>query len=441
MHLVVIGAGPAGEAAARRARQLAASGSLRITLVEKDRAGGLCLNRGCIPSKTLLEHVRKSFESGRPVDWTNLQAEKERVVSGIREQLESTLARARVDLVQGEARFTGASQLSIQSNGGSARLTFDKAIVTAGTSIFFPPPLDRFRDELLDSDRVLELRETPKSAVVIGGGAVGLEFACLLNAAGAKVVVVELTDGVLPGEDAAVASALARSFEARGISIRTGMKVETLEKTADGWRVGLSDGESLACAHVLACAGRAPEPDRFDFDRAGIRVDGRRIVLDKRLRTTNPNVFAAGDGTFTTRLAHAAAAQGEVAAENALGGDARYDDRIVPRCLYAWPEVASVGEWKHEREAQGRPVKASRAFYRGSAKALTAGDSDGFVQIVSEPETKAILGAQIIGAHATELIHIVAVAMKAGLTTAQLGELTFAHPTLSEMIKEACRKA
>lgn len=437
MNIVIIGAGPAGEAAAKTARRLNANAT--IFLIEKEQPGGLCLNRGCIPSKTLLEHVHKRASDGKPIDWAQLQSFKSSVVGGIRTQLKSSLKTLKIQLIKGTARFTSPTTVDVASQTGNQSISFDKAIIATGTDAFFPPPLDGYKNEFLDSDKILETTQTPASLIVVGGGAVGCEFACLMNAAGSLVTIVELKEGLLPGEDPAVSAALARSFETRGIHVKTGAKVARVEKQPSRWSLTLSNDETITAEQVLVCVGRAPKYDSLDLDKAGIKAEKAGLVLDSHLKTTNANVYAAGDAA-TTRLAHAAASQGEVAAANALGGTATYDDRFVPRCLYSWPEVASVGAWKYQLEEKNQPVKASRAFFKGSAKALAANDADGFVQIVSDADSGKIAGAQIIGPHATELIHIFSVALKKEMTVKELSEVMFAHPTLSEVIKDAVRK-
>lgn len=436
-HIVIIGAGPAGEAAAKALRRLGGP-SLQITVVEKEKAGGLCLNKGCIPSKSLLEQVRKRSDMKLPISWADLQPWKTTVVDTLRTHLESTFKKLKINWINGTAQFKNASTLLISTKEGEKTLPFDKAIIATGTDAFFPPPFDALRSELLDSDKMLEIAQTPSSIIVVGGGAVGCEFACLLNAAGSRVTIIEMTEGLLPGEDAAVVSALTRSFEERGIAIKTGIKVDKAEKISNGWSLRLSDGSSLESDKVLVCVGRVPSVASLGLENAGIKAE-RMITINDEMQTTNPHIYAVGD-VAGTRLAHAAAAQAEAAAANALGGHQKYDDRFVPRCLYSWPEVASVGAWKHQFEKDNRPVKTARAFFQGSAKALAAEETEGFVQIVIDPANDHIAGAQIIGPHATELIHIFSVAMKKEMTAKELSEVMFAHPTLSEVIKEAAKK-
>ncbi len=440
MHLIIIGAGPAGEAAAKTARRLsdAASEPVAITIVEKDDAGGLCLNRGCVPSKALLEQVRKETDAGKPVDWDALQKFKSGVVGTLRGYLENSFKSAHIKTVKGQARFVDGHHVGVSSNGETTVLAFDKAIIATGTDIFLPAPLDQFHDQFLNSDRVLNITRTPKSVIVVGGGAVGCEFACLLHAAGAQVTIVELKETLLPGEDPAVAATLQRSFEQRGIQVRTQNRIVAAEKSNNTWKLALSQGDILEAEEVLVCVGRIPKHAALHVDAAGVRTEKGFLILNSALQTTNPDIYAAGDAA-TTRLAHAAAAQGEVAATNALGGNAVFDDSAVPRCLYSWPEVASVGAWKYQLEQANKPVKTARAFFKGAAKALAANEVDGFVQIVSEPDGR-IVGAQIIGPHATELIHIFSVALKAEMTTRELSEVMFAHPTLGEVARDAARK-
>jgi dihydrolipoamide dehydrogenase len=256
-----------------------------------------------------------------------------------------------------------------------------------------------------------------------------------LNAAGSKVTLVEMKDGLLPGEDPAIVRTLTQSFETRGIAVKTGVTVKNLSKKANGWDIELSNGEKLEADEMAACVGRYPDLKPLQPEKANIQIDGRTLKLNNHLQTTNPDVYAAGDVTLQTRLAHAASVQGEIAAKNALGGNEVFDGSLVPRCLYSWPEVASVGKWMSDVEN----AKTSRGFFKGSAKALAAGEADGFVQIVSDSHGK-ILGAQIIGPHATELIHIFSVALKAGLSLGDLSNVMFAHPTLSEVIKDAAKK-
>jgi dihydrolipoamide dehydrogenase len=479
--IVIIGGGPAGEAAAKTA----VSKGAEVTLIERDFLGGLCLNYGCIPSKTLLETVRKLHhlrtltksllpsqgegkdegETAVPLTptlrhplhrtsqwgttgvvpptligrggWQTLQKRKQEIVSGIRSNLQKHLQTLKVNVVSGQARFLSDHEISVSEKGADKSFSFDSAIIAGGTSAFFPPPLDQRRSDLLDSRSILALTEIPKSLLVAGGGAVGCEFACLFHELGTEVTIVEKTAGLLPGEDPNIISALRAAFESRGIRIFTDTTVTALEGGPRQWTATLGNGQTLSCEQTLVSIGRVPDTAGLGLDKAGVIGAPKGIAVNDRMQTNKPRIYAVGDITGTTRLAHAASAQGEVAATNACGGQAVYDGSLTPRCLYTWPEVASVGLWAYEAEAKQIPVKSQRSFFRGSATAMIEGETDGFFQVVSDKTSGKILGAQIIGPDATELIHIFSVALKAGMTTQDLRSVTFAHPSLAEGIKEA----
>ncbi|MBL0059257.1 MAG: dihydrolipoyl dehydrogenase [Elusimicrobia bacterium] len=441
--IVVIGGGPGGEAAAKRAAALGAE----VVLVERANLGGLCLNWGCIPSKVLLEggrlfhRLRASSSldgvSSVSLSWEKLQEKKRSIVGNLRSSLEQRLAQLKVRVVRGDARFQNERSLVVTGPEGSRELSFDAAVIATGSRPFFPPPFDRLTDQILDSDRVLSLPRVPQSLVVVGGGAVGLEFACLFQELGTRVTVVEKMAQILPGEEASVARLLRQSFEKRGMAVLTERTVATAEKAPDGWRLTLSGGETLSAEQVLVCVGRRPGLEGLGLEAAGVAVEGGRIAVNEFLQTSQPRLYAVGDVNGLSLLAHAAGAQGAAAVGHVFGEGGSYDPALVPRCLYTWPEVASVGEWSHSAQAKGLDLKAQRFFFQGSAKALADEDTEGLIQILSEKKTGRLLGAQIIGPHATELIHIFSVALKASMTVKDLHGVIFAHPTLAEGVREA----
>lgn len=441
--VVVIGAGPGGEAAAKR---LAEAGA-QVTLVERAALGGLCLNWGCIPTKILLEGGRlihrartSSSLSGAAslsVDWEKLQEKKRSLVDFFRTSLDQRLAQLRVRVVRGTARFLSDRTLSVTSPHGVDMIPFEAAVIATGSRPFFPPPFDGLTESLLDSDRVLGLETVPRSLTVVGGGAVGLEFACLFQELGAHVTVIEKKMQILPGEEASVSRFLQKSFEKRGMKIITDCTVNKADKGTDGWRLVLSSGESLSPEHVLVCVGRVPGTSDLGLDAAGVLVEGGRIAVNNHMQTSRSHIYAVGDVNGLSLLAHAAGAQGSVAAGHLRGESTAYEAALVPRCLYTWPEVASVGEWTHSASLKNVEVKAQRFFFQGSPKAMAADETEGFMQILSEKDGGRLLGAQIIGPHATELIHLFSVALNAKQTADQLRRVIFAHPTLAEGIREA----
>lgn len=421
-----------------------------MTLVEKDHAGGVCLNRGCIPSKTLLSIGKKYYElknsaafssaaaqvSAQSV-WDEMKREKNRVIQQLRGDLEKSLKLSGVKIVQGEAKFSSQKSFQIRAAGGNSEAIFDKAIVAVGSAPFFPPPTNQFLDQVLDSDRIFEIERVPKSIAIVGGGAVGCEFACLFNALGTEVSIIEKTGGLIPGEDAMVVQALRKSYEARGIKVIDSVTITQLNFLNGGWDIALSTDTRLKAEQLLVCAGRRPDFKNIEPEKAGIKLNARGIETSNQLQSSNPDVYFAGDVTGLSLLAHAGAVQGECAAKNALGGSQAYDGSLVPRCLYSWPEVASVGAWKEQAEASGIPVKGQRFFFQASGRALADHQTEGFIQILSHKETDKIIGAQIIGPSATEIIHIAALAIHKQMTRAELAEVIFAHPTFSEGIRNA----
>ncbi|MBI4396173.1 MAG: dihydrolipoyl dehydrogenase [Elusimicrobia bacterium] len=444
-NIVIIGAGPGGEAAAKRAAKKGA----QVTLVEKRDLGGLCLNRGCIPSKTLLEagrllkHVRaaSSYMDGHEaarVRWEALQKKREAVVTSLRAALTQNLSRLGVRVVSGEARFADERTILVRSQNGEEKLAFDAAVVAAGSEPFFPEPFPSLKDEVLDSDKALELSHVPARLVIVGGGAIGCEFACLYHELGSRVTLVEKMPALLPGEDAAVVRVLRTSFEKRGIQVLTETTVESAARGADGWSCRLSNGTTVAADDLLVCVGRRPAFGGLELERANVRTEKGRVPVNEFMQTSQPRIYAVGDVNGISLLAHAASAQGDAAVDHILGENHPYSNGLVPRCLYTWPEVASVGEWVYSAEAKGTDVRAQRFFFQASAKAMADDETEGFLQVVSEKkEGGRVLGAQIVGPHATELIHIFSVAIQGGFSAEALRNVIFAHPTLSEGVREA----
>jgi dihydrolipoamide dehydrogenase len=444
VRLVVIGAGPGGEAAAKRA---ASAGAL-VTLVEKGDLGGLCLNRGCIPSKALLEGgrlLRRVRAAGAvltgtaALDWTALQKKKARLVEDLRSALAGNYKRLGVKVLQGVARFTSPNAAVVEGPGGAETIAFDAAVLATGSAPYFPEPFGTLRGDILDSDGALALPAVPSRLLVVGGGAVGCEFAGFFQELGSRVTLVEMKDQLLPGEDAAVVRVLQGAFERRGMAVVLGAKVTRARRDGGLWRCEFSQGAAWEGEEVLVCVGRRPALDGLGLTEAGIVLKEGRPGVDEFLRTSVPTIYAVGDVNGLSLLAHAAARQGETAADHALGKNPPpYDNSRVPRCLYTWPEVASVGDWTYTAQARGVDVQARRFFFKGSPKALAEDDGDGFLQILAEKSgDRRILGAQIVGPHATELIHVFSMALEAGMTVDRFRRVIFAHPTLAEGVREA----
>ncbi|MDO8804721.1 MAG: dihydrolipoyl dehydrogenase [Elusimicrobiota bacterium] len=451
--VIVIGSGPGGYPAALRLKELGAE----VCMVEAWDLGGTCLNRGCIPSKAFLdtghrvhafEGLRKLLKDGCGVDfspamldWEKVKARRAEVIAKLRGSLEKLFQAKKIEVIRGKAAFSGPGEITITGPQGEiSKKTYDAAILAAGTRPSFPPPFKDFYVELTDSDRVFDLPRLPKSMLIVGGGVIGLELACFFNAVGVEVGVLELLPDILAGEDPQVIRALRASFEKRGVKFHLGKKTAGIE-ISDGFKtVELEDGTKLQAEEIFVGTGRAADLTGMGLETIGLAWDRRGVKADAGMRTSAPNVFAVGDVNGISLLAHSASRQGEIAAENIMGANQAFDANIVPRCLYAWPEVGSVGLNKAQAEARGFTVKTARAFHLGIGRAMAADETEGFVQLVFNAGDETVLGAQLVGGPATELIHVLALAVKLKLKRNDLREIIYAHPTMAEAIHEALHK-
>ena len=450
--VIVIGSGPGGYPAALRLKELGAE----VTVIEAWDFGGTCLNRGCIPSKAFLDtgHRAHAFEGLRKLlkadsgvnfspamlDWEKVKTRRADVILKLRGSLEKLFQAKKIEVLRGKAAFSGPDEVTITGPQGEIKRTFDAAILAAGTRPSFPPPFRDFHSELTDSDRVFDLPRLPKSLLIVGGGVIGLEFACFFNAVGVEVDVLELLPDILPGEDPQVTRAVRASFEKRGVKFHLGKKTSRLEISGGLKTVELEDGAKLQAEEILVGAGRAADLTGMGLEAIGLAWDRKGVKADAGMRTSAANIYAVGDVNGISLLAHSASRQGEIAAENIMGGNRAFDAGIVPRCVYAWPEVGSVGLNKAQAEAKGLTVKTARSFYLGIGKAVATDETEGFAQLVFDAADETVLGAQLVGGPATELIHVLALAVKLKLKRADLKEIIYAHPTMAEAIHEALHK-
>ena len=450
--VIVIGSGPGGYPAALRLKELGAE----VSIVEAWDFGGTCLNRGCIPSKAFLdtghrvhafEGLRKLLKDGSGahfspdmLDWEKVKARRAEVILKLRSSLEKLFQAKKIEVIRGKAAFSGPNEVTITGPQGPVTKTFDAAVLAAGTRPSFPPPFRDFHDQLTDSDRVFDLPRLPKSILIVGGGVIGLEFACFFNAVGVKVEVLELLPDILAGEDPQVTRAVRSSFEKRGVKFHLGKKTASLDFSGGLKAAVLEDGARLEAEEILVGAGRAADLTGMGLEAINLPWDRKGVKVNDRMLTAVPNVYAVGDVNGISLLAHSASRQGELAAENIMGGAHAFDESIVPKCVYAWPEVGSVGLNKAQAEAKGIAVKTARAFYLGIGKAVATDETEGFAQLVFKADDETVLGAQLVGGPATELIHVIALAVKLKLKKKDLKEIVYAHPTMAEAIHEALHK-
>lgn len=444
LDVIVIGGGPGGYVAALRAAQLGKS----TVLFEREAVGGLCLNWGCIPSKAMLRNAdvvnlvrdaerwgirvaSPSYDLGAAVDRSRQVVE--RLVSGV----EGLLKSAGVRVVQGEARFTGPK--TVVCNGDIYEAA--NIIVATGASTRMLPGVEADGKVVITSREALVLRKPPKRAVIIGGGPVGAEFAHIWAAYGSEVTVVEMLDTLLPLEDPDLGRQLRRSFEARGIAVRTGAKVESVETKARSAAVtvtGAAGKEELKADVVLVAIGFVPHTRSLDLDRAGIHTERGFIAIDDHMQTNVPGVYAIGDVTGKLMLAHVASAQGVVAAEHLAGLDPPPLDYVqMPRATYCQPQVASIGYTEEAATRAGFTVKTGRFPFTALGKAIAVGEDEGFIKVVADEATGQVLGIHMIGHDVNELLGEATLIALLEATTREVGFAVHAHPTLTEALKEA----
>jgi len=444
--LIVIGTGPGGYHAAIRAAQL----GLKTLAVEKGEVGGVCLNVGCIPTKALL-HAAKAKKLARSaaefglalkeegLDLEKLAAWRDQVTKKLTGGVEFLFKGNGVELVRGEAKVLSPREIEV---GGERYRTKRLVLATGSRPIELPGfPFDEER--VLSSTGALKIeRGIPKRLLVLGAGAIGLEFASIYRAFGSEVVVVELMDQILPGADPEAANVLARNLKRAGIEIKTRTKAEGFEETEEGLEVRLSGPkgeETLTADRILVAVGRRPNSE--GLAELGLALDEKGfVVTDERMQTSVPGVFAIGDLRGAPLLAHKAMKEGVVAAEVAAGKPSAFDQQI-PSVVYTDPEYASVGMTEAEAKEKGIPVKVGKFPYAANGRALTRQEKDGFVKVVADAEYKVVLGVQIVGPEASELIAEAALAVEMGALADDLELTIHPHPTLSESLMEAAANA
>ncbi|MDR0952877.1 MAG: NAD(P)/FAD-dependent oxidoreductase, partial [Elusimicrobiota bacterium] len=370
-------------------------------------------------------------------DFPKIQLRRQGVIDRLQRGLLSLFKNLKINFIEGEASFVSDKEIKV--NGQT--IAFDAAIVAAGTKAFFPPPFNQYQDKLHDNSTIFNLQKVPARLAIIGGGVIGCEFACMFNAFGCKVTIIEMMPSIIPFEDEAVVRVLKSSLEKRGVEIKNGVCAKDVKFNGDIKTIMLDNGETVEAEEVLVAVGRAVDLTSLNLDAVGISWDRKGIkVADTKTLKVKDNIYAVGDVNGLTLLAHAATAQGEVAAKNIMGVEAAYNNDMVPKAIYTWPEVSSIGITKKEAETKGIEAKVYKTFMMANGRALTQDATEGFVQLVGDAKTDKILGAQMVGPGVSELIHIPQMAMLAGYKVKELEEVIFAHPSLSEAIREAAAK-
>jgi dihydrolipoamide dehydrogenase len=437
--LTVIGSGPGGYVAAIHAARLGG----RVAILEQKATewGGTCLNWGCIPAKALiqsaevLQAVRRAGEFGvrvgePEVDWPTMLSHKDRVVRGLRQGVQSLLKANGVEMVNARGRLLGGTRVS-----ADGRELDSRAVLMAPGSVVALPPFQG-SDLGLTSDSLLGLEAVPESLVVIGGGVVGMEYAGVFSLLGTRVAVVEMLDQLLTPLDPDVAGRFQQLMARRGVEFHLGARVEGVERSRGGFSVRFS-GQELRAEQVLVATGRRPNTADLGLESAGVATNGGAITVDRHLRTNVDGVYAIGDATAISMLAHTASYQGEIAVTNALAEKRiSADYSAIPACIYTDPEIAYVGMSEAQARAEGREVRLGQFPFSALGRAQVLGETQGLVKVVADADGY-LLGVTIMGPRATDLVAEAVIAVHQGLTAAELAHAVHAHPTLPEALAEA----
>jgi dihydrolipoamide dehydrogenase len=440
--IVVIGGGPAGYVAAIHAAHLGA----RVALVEKDRLGGTCLNRGCIPTKALARSAEVLLETRRAkdfgieadsirIDFPGIMAHKSRSVSQLVSGVEQLMKANKIRVCRGEGRILSPHLVKVHDE----EIVTRKVIIATGSE---STPLAIPGADLpgvLTTDDILELTELPQSLVVIGGSHVGVEFASIFNTLGTKVTIVKRRPLRLEPVDEEIGRRFAQSLPRQGIEVKIGAAVKAIEKKEAILRVvwDTAEGEQRADGQmVLMATGRAPYTDGLNLSELGIQMDRGAIRVDECLETNIKDVFAVGDVLGENMLAHVASYEGEVAVENALGRSRQVDYRAVPNCIFTHPEIAGVGITEEEARNGGTPYKVSKFPFAACGRAVAMGQTTGIVKMICNDGDNVVLGMHIMGPHASDLIAEGTLAIRLGLTAEEIVSTIHAHPTLPEAVRE-----
>jgi dihydrolipoamide dehydrogenase len=467
-RMTILGAGPGGYVAAVRAAQLGAE----VTVVEKDQVGGTCLNWGCIPSKImktsaeLLEKFHRADEfgihaaGGAAIDMPRLMARKQSVLATQIKGIEGLLAHHKINLVRGSARIDGRGKVTATgAEGQTSSWPWDRLIIATGSRPLSVPAFPFDGRRILSSNDILQIEALPESILIIGGGVIGCEFACILSALGSRVVVVEALDRLLPlpSVDAGCSKVLEREIKKRKIKTYVNRVVETVEQTDGGLTVTIGPSPFASdlkprdripvtekVAQALVCIGRSPNTKGIGLSTIGLETDAKGwLTADNRMQTSVPGVYAIGDvlGPEKIMLAHVASTEAMVAAENAMGGDRTMDYHAVPGAIFTMPEVACVGLTEPQARKQGIDAGSHTVLFRNIGKSQVIGELAGQATIVSESGSGRVLGVHLIGPHVTDILGEGALAVANGLTVSAIADTIHAHPTLAEILLEVALKA
>ena len=444
--IAILGGGPGGYVGAIRAAKL----GLKAAVVEKYHLGGVCLNWGCIPTKALyhvaqtMDEIKKAsifgIEAGEPkLDFEKAMKRKDDIIEMQRRGLAFHFAKNKIELITGNGKLTSPGTISVEApDGKKTEISAKNIIIATGSSASNVPPFDLSDEGVMDNRGILSLKKLPKSLLIVGGGVVGSEFANIFASFGTKVTIVELLPRILTTEDEEVSKVIYKALRKKDIDIYTSTKVESSKKKKGIFELALSGGEKVEAENILVSVGRGPNSSGLGLEDIGIETDKKGYIkVDDRLRTNIANIYAVGDVTGGLQLAHVASEEGKTAAEIISGKDKKMDYSVIPWAVFTSPEIGTVGLNTAQAKEKGFNVCVGSFPFANSGKAYITGETEGFINIVTNKDTGEILGGQIVGPRASDLVHEVAVAMKGEMLIDDLSTTVHSHPTLSEAVMEA----
>ena len=450
-EVVVIGSGPGGYVAAIRAAQL----GKKVAIIEKEYIGGVCLNVGCIPSKAMItaahkyNDVKEYEQFGLNVpeitfDWDKVQAFRANAVEQLTDGVEYLLNGNNIEIVRGTARFEDEHTLSIESEEGQKTLKFEDCIIATGSRPRDIPPV-RFSDRIVSSTEVLSFPERPDSLIVIGGGVIGIELATVYANFGTKVTVLEGQKNILPGTNRKLTNVVQRKLKEKGVEIVTNAMVNGSQEEADGVTVTAEvkgKTEEYKADYVMLSIGRVVNTDDIGIEKAGVELDGYGLVkVDEQARTNKPHIYAIGDIIAGPQLAHKASYEAKIAAEAIAGMDSTIAYKCMPSVVYSEPEIAVTGVTSDEVKAQKLDAIQSSFQYAGNGRAIAMAETAGYVNLISDKATGKVIGCEIVGANASDLINELSLAIEKDLTVEDIAMTVHPHPTLGEIVMETAEIA
>lgn len=447
--IAVIGTGPGGYIAAIKAAQMGAS----VAVVEKSHFGGTCLNNGCIPSKALLataellhsiEHAADmgvSVDGNVSFDWSAVQKRKDKVLAKLRAGIKGLFAARKITILQGHGALAGKGKFQVTDAKGQAeQYSADKIILAVGSVPSRIPGWPEDTNFVCTSDESLHWKELPKRLLIVGGGVIGCEFACMMQPLGVEVTLVEMMPRLLPEMDADLATELTKTFKGRKIDVYADTKVDAIAVEGKAVKATLSNGKTIEADKVLVATGRRPATENIGLETVGLTTDRGFIRVNERMETPAEGIYCIGDANGRCLLAHAASAHAVCAVENALGHDKPFE-AAIPWAVYTFPEIAGVGLTEKQAADKGLPISIGMFPIGHLGKAMAANHTEGFVKVIRNRETDALVGVHMVGHNATEVVAAAGALIGQNASTTAMAETVFAHPTISESLKESAEDA